>query len=122
MTLPAPKVVTCFFDVGFIPPVATMQLLWPSESREIHHWTLPSGEKLTGPLPERFALRVRRQAEDAYAIALVWDSTYRQWFSLRRCELLDSSLACILTALGKPLESLLDQPIGSPERSLTSAA
>lgn len=122
MKLPAPQVVACYFDVGFVPPVAAMQLLWPSNPPDLSEWILPLGEKVNGPLPGRFALRVRRQAEDAYAVTLVWDSTYRQWYSLRRRELLDSSLGVILNALGTPLEYVLDQPIGPPDRPVTSAA
>jgi hypothetical protein len=120
MTLAAPQIVASYFDIGFVPPLAAMQLAWPC--RDTGLWTLPSGESLTGPPPARFGLCVRRQAEDAYAVTLVWDSTYRQWFSLRRRELINSSLREILAALGTPLEYVLDQPVGPPDRPLTSAA
>ena len=45
----------------------------------------------------------------AYAVTLLWDTTCRQWFSLRRRELLASSLGEVLAALGTPLEHVLDQ-------------
>lgn len=109
MPLPVPQVVACYFDVGFVPPLSSMQLSWPTPPAD-QHWRLPNGEALFGPLPTRFGVLVRRQADDAYAVTLVWDSTYRQWFSMRRRELLASSLGAILAALGTPLEYLLDQP------------
>jgi hypothetical protein len=115
-SLPAPRVVACYFDIGFVPPLAAMQLAWPAVPAPERGWTLPSGETLTGPPPARFGLHVRRQADDAYAVTLLWDSTYRQWFSLRRRELLASSLGVVLAALGTPLEYLLDQPVGPPDR------
>jgi hypothetical protein len=118
--LPTPRIDACYFDIGFVPPLAAMQLAWPALAE--HPWTLPSGETVNGPPPARFGLHVRRQAEDAYAVTLVWDSTYRQWFSLRRRELLASSLGIVLAALGTRIEHLLDQPVGPPDRPLPSAA
>jgi hypothetical protein len=121
--LPAPHVVACYFDIGFVPPLAAMELRWPELPSNPPGWVLPSGEVLKGPLPSRFGLHVRRQADDAYAVTLVWGPTYRQWFSLRRRELLASSLGLVLAALGTPLEYLLDQPVGRPpDGPLTSAA
>jgi hypothetical protein len=113
MTLPPPQVAACYHDVGFMPPLPAMQLNWPADAPQQAEWKLPSGETLKGPPPGRFGVRVRRQAEDAYAVTLVWDSTYRQWFSLRRGELEASSLGAILEALGTPLRLVLDQPPAS---------
>ena len=113
MILPPPQVVASSFDVGFVPPLAAVQLAWPADAPSQGQWTLPNGEQLTGPPPGRFGVRIRRQAEDAYAVTLLWDTTCRQWFSLRRRELLASSLVEILTALGTPLEQALDQPPAS---------
>jgi hypothetical protein len=121
--LPIPQVSACYFDIGFVPPLAAMQLNWPaSELSPKLGWKLPSGENLAGPPPSRFGLRIRRQADDAYAVTLLWDSTYRQWFSLRRHEIVASSLGSILAALGTPLEYLLDQPVGPPDRPIPTAA
>ena len=123
MTPPAPEVVGCYFDIGFIPPIAAMMLRWPEqEASTLHNWTLPDGEVLQSPLPRRFGVRLRRQADDAYNLALVWDSTYRQWFSLRRQEVQSSAIAPILAALGTGLGHLLDQPVGEAEQPLHGAA
>jgi hypothetical protein len=113
MSLHSPHVVGCYFDIGFVPPLSAMQLTWPDGPGEARRWTLPLGERIDGPLPVRFGVRVRRQDADAYAVTLVWDSTYRQWFSLRRAELLASDLSVVLKALGTPLDYLLDQPVPS---------
>lgn len=118
---PAPEVVGCFFDIGFVPPIAAMVLRWP-DGDEPRTWPLPRGEVIHGPRPRRFGLRVRRQDEDAYQVALVWDSTYRQWFSLRRDEVLGSAVEPILASLGTALAALLDQPVGAPEKQLPGAA
>jgi hypothetical protein len=106
-----PRILGCFFDIGFMPPIAVMLLQWEDPcSLDVHHWTLPNGEHITGAWPRRFGIRIRRQAEDAYHFMLVWDSTYRQWFSLRRKEILGSAIETILAALGSQLNDLLDQP------------
>ena len=121
--LPRPELLGCYSDLGFTPPLAAMQLRWPGEAgSQIHSWTLPGGEVVQGPPPKRFGVLVRRQAEDAYALSLVWDSHCRQWFSLRRREIAGSALAPVLTALETQLDYLLDQPIGSTERTLPTAA
>ena len=79
-----------------------MQLHWPDGPRGEFRWALPLGEEITGPAPTRFGLRVRRQDEDAYAVTLLWDSTYRQWFASiidRICASISSALApCTSTA------------------------
>jgi hypothetical protein len=111
MPLPPPQVVACYFDIGFMPPIAAMLLQWPApQDAQESTWKLPRGESVAGRLPRRFGVRIRRQAEDAYAVALVWDSTYRQWFSLRRREVLDTALEAVLLAMGTRLDYLLDQP------------
>lgn len=120
MTLPQPEVVGCFFDIGFMPPVAAMLLRWPEDAERT--WALPGGETVTGPLPRRFGVRVRRQDEDAFNLALVWDSTYRQWFSLRRKEIVGTAVEPVLAALGTQLAYLLDQPVGTAERAIPGAA
>ncbi|MGL4553334.1 MAG: hypothetical protein ACRC33_19380 [Gemmataceae bacterium] len=113
MSLPSPHVTACYFDIGFVPPLAAMQLAWPDGPRGERRWVLPLGETITGPVPARFGVRIRRQDANAYAVTLVWDSTYRQWYSLRRSELRASDLVTLLAALGTPLDYLLDQPVPS---------
>jgi hypothetical protein len=120
VTLPPPEVVGCYFDIGFMPPIAAMLLRWADEAAR--DWALPVGEAVHGPLPRRFGVRVRRQDEDAYSVALVWDSTYRQWFSLRRREIVGTAVEPVLAALGTQLAYLLDQPIGAAERQVPDAA
>jgi hypothetical protein len=111
-SLPPPELVGCYSDLGFTPPLAAMQLHWPAACAEaMQNWLLPRGEALSGPPQRRFGLLVRRQSEDAYAISLVWDSACRQWFSLRRHEVLGTALEPVLAALGTQLVYLLDQPV-----------
>src|SRR5262245_38110821 len=103
-----------------MPPVAAMLLRWADEAER--DWALPAGESVRGPLPRRFGVRVRRQDDDAYNVALVWDSTYRQWFSLRRKEIVGTAVEPVLAALGTPLAYLLDQPVGESDRQVPGAA
>jgi hypothetical protein len=117
--LPQPEVVGCYFDIGFVPPIAAMVLRWPGPAGlDARAWTLPGGEALHGPLPRRFGVRIRRQDQDAYNVTVVWDSTYRQWFSLRRREVQASALEPVLAAMGTRLDYLLEQPLESPDRPL----
>jgi hypothetical protein len=116
MTLPPPQICAREDDIGFVPPLPAVHLRWPDARPR--RWALPGGEALEGPPPARFGLSLRRQADDAYAVTLLWDSTYRQWYSLRRAELLASSLVPVLAALGTPLAEMLDRPAAHP----TSAA
>jgi hypothetical protein len=121
--LPQPELLCTYSDLGFTPPMAAMQLRWPGAAGDaIRDWLLPRGETLHGTLPKRFGVLIRRQAEDAYAVSLVWDSNCKQWFSLRRDELTSSALQSILAVLGTRLDYLLDQPVGSPDQTLPSAA
>jgi hypothetical protein len=76
---------------------------------------------LLSPPPRRFGVSVRRDGPDAYAVRLLWDRTCLSWPALSRAELLDSSLAALLGALGTDLWQLLDQPVraqgGCPARA-----
>ncbi len=120
--LPKPEFIGCYSEMGFTPPLAAMQLRWPGTAEGEQVWTLPRGEIVRGGYPMRFGLLIRRQAEDAYAVSLVWDALCRQWFALRRQEISQSSLHGILAALDTRLDYLLEQPIGSPERAFPVAA
>src|SRR5262249_16717703 len=127
--LPPPQIVGCYFDIGFVPPLAAMQLAWPAEAAGERDWRLPGGEVVHDRLPDRFGLRVRRQDEDAYALTLLWGSVYRQGFSLRRPEgpgrapeVRGRGLGDLRAAMGTRVEYLLDQPVGGPDRPLPSAA
>lgn len=123
MSAVQPRVLSCYLDGGFVPPLAAMQLAWPEDAADAELlWALPGGELHRGRLPRRFGLRVRRQAEDAYSITLLWDCVTRQWFSLRRRDLLSTALCGLLARMGTRLEDLLDQPVGSPDIPVPSAA
>jgi hypothetical protein len=117
--LPAPQVVSCYFDDRVTPHLAAMRLRWPDGPRD-HYWVLPTGEELVGPPPERFGVWVRRQASDEYAISLVWDEVVQESFA-GRWRLLNSSLRPVLEALGTNLAYLLDQPIAAEPCELAGA-
>ena len=121
--LPLPEVLGCYCDPGFTPPIAAMQLRWPAQAGAVEQtWKLPNGETLIGCLPQRFGVRILRQAEDAYVVALLWDADCRQWFSLRRAEILGSALAPLLASMDTNLEYILDQPLLPPRTPISSAA
>ena len=121
--LPLPEVLCCYCDVGFMPPIAAMHLRWPADLAAFERtWRLPNGEMLIACLPRRFGVRILRQAENAYVVALMWDAMYHQWFSLRRAEVLASLLAPLLASMDTNLEYILDQPLLPPRSPLSSAA
>ena len=98
--LPLPEVLGCYCDIGFTPPIAAMQLRWPAQVGAVEQtWRLPNGGPLVACLPGRFGVRILRQAEDAYVVALLWDANCHQWFSLRRAEVLASVLAPLLASM-----------------------
>ena len=121
--LPLPEVLGCYCDIGFTPPIAAMQLRWPAQVGAVEQtWRLPNGGPLVACLPGRFGVRILRQAEDAYVVALLWDANCHQWFSLRRAEVLASVLAPLLASMDTNLEAILDQPLLPPRTPISSAA
>jgi hypothetical protein len=110
--LPAPQVVRCYFDDGFQPRLAAMDLRWDPEVMKPAErlWYLPEGVCMVGPAPERFGISVTRRDTDSYAVRVLWDRTGLTWRSLTRAQLLTSALAPLLATLGTDLQSLLDQP------------
>ena len=121
--LPLPEVLGCYCDIGFTPPIAAMQLRWPAQVGAVEQtWRLPNGGPLVACLPHRFGVRIMRQAEDAYIVALLWDAHCHQWFSLRRAEVLASVLAPLLASMDTNLEAILDQPLLPPKTPISSAA
>ena len=119
--LPTPEVVRCYFDEAFDPHLPAMHLRWGQTGRPERLWELPEGVCLVGPAPQRFGVSIRRQSSDAYAVRLLWDGTCLNWLSLTRVQLLTSSLAPLLGALGTDLWYLLDQPVTGPGQPPTPA-
>jgi hypothetical protein len=111
-TLPPPEVVRCYFDDGFAPRLPAMCLRWDVEALgDERLWELPEGVTLVGPPPERFGVSIRRRGEDSYNVRLLWDRTCLTWDDVPRIQLLSSSLAPLLGAMGTDLWYLLDQPV-----------
>ena len=119
-TLPAPKVVRCYFDTTFEPHLPAMSLRWDEEAECL--WELPEGVRFNGPPPRQFGVRIQRRAEDAYSVRLLWDRTCLTWLDLTRSQLLASDLEPLLAALGTDLWYLLDQPLSHGERTPPRAA
>jgi hypothetical protein len=111
-TLPEPEVVRCYFDEDFQPRLPAMCLRWDDEagSRE-RLWELPDGFCLAGPPPQQFGITIQRQGTDSYCVRLLWNHTGLSWPALTRAELLTSSLAPLLAAMGTDLWQVLDQPV-----------
>jgi hypothetical protein len=107
------EVVRCYFDEAFDPPLPAMCLRWDPETAgpSVQSWDLPEGIRLTGPAPGHFGVRIHRQETDCYMVRLLWERTCFLWLSLKREQLLASSLAPVLHALGTDLLYLLDQPV-----------
>ena len=64
-----------------------------------------------GPAPERFGFSIRRAGRDLYRVRLLWDDSCFVWKGVRRAQLLTSSLAPLLGAVGTDLWTLLDRPV-----------
>jgi hypothetical protein len=109
--LPEPEVIGCLFDDTFAPPLAVMRLRWPIGAGP-SVWDVPGGVRLVGPPPARFGLRIHRRDSDCYAVYLRWDRGSFLWPALSRREVLHTSLAPLLAAMGTDLAYLLDQPVG----------
>lgn len=110
--LPTVEVVRTAIDEVFDPHCPVMALRWADHgSADVRLWELPEGMAVLGPPPARFGLSLRRHAADGYAVRVQWERTHLSWPAASRTDLLGSSLAPLLTALGLDLWSLLEQPI-----------
>ena len=109
-TLPAPRVVRCYFDPSFEPHLPAMCLRWDDDAQMERIWELPEGVQFNGPPPRHFGIRIQRQSADSYSVRLLWDRTFLTWLDLTRQQLLASDLDPLLAALGTDLWYLLDQP------------
>jgi hypothetical protein len=121
--LPAPDVVACQFDPGFVPPLGVLRVDWPAiPGASPATWRLPGGVELCGPPPQVFGVELVRWDEDAYAVHLAWDGARFSWSGLRREQVLNTALRTVLAALGTDLAYLLDQPVEQYPRRLVRAA
>jgi hypothetical protein len=116
-TLSSPEVLRCYLDETFTPGLPAMCLRWESDGNEVEEqqWDMPEGVTLSGPLPERFGISIRRQRRDSYHVRLLWDRTCLVWQDLPRAQILASTLAPLLAAMGTDLWYLLEQPVQSTE-------
>jgi hypothetical protein len=96
-------------------PVLTLRWGPPVRGQAERLWELPEGVCMVGPGPERFGFSFRQLDNGDFAVRLLWDRTMLHWPAVSRVELLASSLAPLMGAVGLDLWSLLDQPAkGAP--------
>ena len=113
MELPRPEVERCFFENSFEPPLPAMQLHWDPDGPGVAErvWHMPDSVLLKGPAPHRFGITIHRQAKNSYQVRVLWNRLSLRWDDLTRAQIMASSLAVILNALGTDLWYLLTQPI-----------
>jgi hypothetical protein len=113
--LPRPEVLRCYFEDSFQPPLSAMELRWDADAADVADriWHLPDGVCIKGPAPTRFGVSVQGHGDGAYRVRLVWNGLGVSWDRLSRVQVMASSLAPLLAALGTDLWSLLAQPARS---------
>ena len=111
--LPKPEILESCWSESKAPPLTAMRLRWDPNMLGAAErvWRLPEGIVLTGAAPERFGVTIIRADLDAYAVRLLWNDIRFDWTALTRTQVLTTSLAPILRALGQDLWALLNQPI-----------
>jgi hypothetical protein len=122
VNLPKPEITCCFFERAFEPPLAAMVLDWDADSFGVgeHVWRLPERVLVKGPAPRRFGVAIRRHGKDSYQVRVLWNQLCLKWEGLTRLQIMASSLAIILQALGTDLWYLLNQ--AEETTDLTQAA
>jgi hypothetical protein len=122
MELPKPEVERCFFEHRFEPPLPAMELCWDPDGPGVAErvWHMPDSVLLKGPAPRRFGITIHRQGSDSYQVRVLWNQLSLRWDDLTRVQIMASSLAVILNALGTDLWYLLNQPV--EEQDLVQAA
>ena len=113
MELPKPKVIRCFFERSFDPPLPAMEMDWNPDAPGVAErvWRLPDSVHLHGPAPSRFGITIRRLDKDAYEVRVLWNHLCLSWQALSRVQIMSSSLTVILKALGTDIWYLLNQPM-----------
>jgi hypothetical protein len=113
--LPRAQVLRCFAEESFQPPLPAMGLRWDADASGVAErvWHLPDGLCVRGPAPDRFGVAIQRCGEDSYQVRVLWNGLCLSWERLRRVQIMASSLALILAALGTDLWTLLTQPVPS---------
>src|SRR3954462_11295377 len=105
MELPKPEVVRCFFDKSFDAHLPAMELRWnpnaPGVAERI--WYLPDSVSLTGPAPIQFGITISRHGHDGSRVRVLWNGLCLSWAELTRAQIMSSSLALVLNALGTDL-------------------
>jgi hypothetical protein len=115
-----PKVLRCFYEDRFQPPLPEMELRWDADATDVADrlWHLPDGVSIKGPAPTRFGVSVHHAGNDAFQVRMLWNGLAVNWDRLSRVQLMASALAPLLAALGTDLWNLLGQPVAAPARSL----
>lgn len=122
MELPRPEVVRCFFERSHEPHLPAMELRWDPDAPGVAEraWYLPDSVCLKGPAPHRFGITIHRHGPDGYRVRVLWNRICLNWEELSRVQIMSSSIALVLNALGTDLWYLLNQPI--EERLVFKAA
>jgi hypothetical protein len=112
MDLPKPEVKRCFW-VRTDPPLPAMELVWDADDGGAceHFWHLPDCVTMKGPPPTSFGITIHRLHNDRYRVRVLWNRVCLSWEDLTRVQIMTSSLAPILKALGTDLWYLLNQPV-----------
>lgn len=111
-----PRILSCHFDDSFEPHFPAFDLDWQNTPlAEKRLWELPCGFQFVGQPPERFGIEVLRLATNCYQVRVLWNQACLQWSRLQRQQILGTSLAEVLAALGTDLAYLLDQPVLAPQ-------
>ena len=74
-------------------------------------WHLPDNVVLKGAAPLRFGITVERHGPNSFRVRVLWNHLSLIWERLSRTQIMASSLATILDAVGTELWYLLEQPV-----------
>jgi hypothetical protein len=113
MELAKPEVERCFFESSAQPPLPAMDLRWDPDGPGVAErvWHLPDNVLLKCPAPQCFGITIHRHGSNSYQVRVLWNHLSLRWNNLTRVQIMASSLAIILSALGTDLWHLLNQPI-----------